>query len=108
MSTAVIGAIAILFPVMLLVNIVTGLGEATRRERFATLRLLGATPRTVVMLTVCETAATSLIGALLGALLAQLARPLAASLSIDGGVFFVADLAVAPIAIIGTVVVTVL
>lgn len=107
-TVAIIGAIAILFPVMLLVNIVTGLGEAARRERFATLRLLGATPRTVVMLAVYETAATSLIGALLGVFLAQLARPLAASLSIDGGVFFVADLAVAPVAIAGTVALTVI
>ncbi|MEV8252926.1 FtsX-like permease family protein [Rhodoglobus sp. NPDC076762] len=107
-TVAVIGAIAILFPVMLLVNIVTGLGEAARRERFATLRLLGATPRTVVMLTVYETAATSLIGALLGVFLAWLTRPLAASLSVDGGAFFVADLAVAPLAIAGTVIVTVL
>ncbi|WP_167047602.1 FtsX-like permease family protein [Salinibacterium sp. ZJ454] len=95
-TVAIIGAIAVLFPVLLLVSIVTGLGAAERRERFATLRLIGASPRTVTVIAAVETAATSLVGALLGVVLAFLFRPLAASLSIDGGTFFLDDLAVEP------------
>ena len=46
-TVLIIGAIAVFFPVLLLISIVTGLGAAQRRERFATLRLIGASPRTV-------------------------------------------------------------
>jgi hypothetical protein len=55
-----------------------------------------------------ETAVTSLVGAILGVLRGYLFRPISASLSIDGGSFFVDDLAVAPGAIAATVAVTVL
>ena len=104
---AVIGAIAVLFPVLLLVSIVTGLGAAERRERFSTLRLIGASPGTVIRIAAIETVATSLVGGLVGIGLAALFAPLAATLSIDGSTFFVADLAVPPLVIALTVVLTV-
>ncbi|GAA3598471.1 ABC transporter permease [Klugiella xanthotipulae] len=107
-TLAVVGGIAILLPVLLLVGIVTDLGAAERRERFATLRLLGATPGVVARIAMGETALTSLTGALLGVLLAWLVRPLAALLPINEGTFFVADLAVPPVAVIAAVTLTVL
>lgn len=105
---AVIGAIAVLVPVLLFVSIVTGLGAAERRERFATLRLIGATPGTVTRIAAIETGATSLVGALVGVVLAVLFAPLAATLSIDGSTFFVTDLAVPPLLIVLTVALTVI
>ena len=93
----IIGGIAVLLPVLLLVAIVTKLGAAERRDRFATLRLIGATPGTVTRLAALETAVTSLVGGLLGMLLAVLLRPVAALVSIDDGTFFVSDLRVAPL-----------
>ncbi|WP_104198818.1 FtsX-like permease family protein [Cryobacterium sp. Y29] len=96
-TVAIVGAIAVLFPVLLLVSIVTGLGAAARQERFATLRLIGATPRTVAAIAALETAATSLVGALLGVLMAALLGPVAALVAVDDGVFFAADLAVTPL-----------
>lgn len=63
-TVAIIGSIAILLPVLLLMSIVTDLGAAERRERFATLRLIGATTRTVARIAVTETAITSLVGAI--------------------------------------------
>ena len=60
-----IGAIAVFFPVLLLISIVTGLGAAQRRERFATLRLIGASPQLISRIAAVETAVPSLVGALL-------------------------------------------
>lgn len=106
-TVAIVGAIAVLFPVLLLVSIVTGLGAVARRERFATLRLIGATPRTVAAIAAVETAATSLIGALIGVLLAALLGPVAALVSVDDGAFFPSDLAVTPLTAATVVAVTV-
>lgn len=87
-----LGAIAVFFPVLLLISIVTGLGAAERRERFATLRLIGASPRVVSRIAAAETAIPSLIGAVFGVGLAVLLRPVAAQLQVNGTRMFVSDL----------------
>ncbi|MFF2031426.1 FtsX-like permease family protein [Arthrobacter sp. NPDC058192] len=87
-----IGALAVLFPVLLLISIVTGLGAAQRRERFATLRLIGASPRTVSRIAAAETAVPSLIGGVLGVVLAIALRPAAAQIPVNGTRMFAADL----------------
>lgn len=96
-TMAIVGGIAILFPVLLLIGIVTELGAAARTERFATIRLIGATPRTAARIAAVETSVTALAGAMAGSLLAWLLAPLVARLSIDGGSFFAGDLHVDPI-----------
>ena len=106
-TMAIIGGIAILFPVLLLIGIVTELGAAARAERFATIRLIGATPRTVARIAAVETGVTALVGAVAGSLLAWLLAPLAARLSIDGGSFFASDLQVDPLTTLVIVVATV-
>ena len=107
---AILGGIATLIPVLLLVSIVTGLGATQRRERFATLRLIGASPGTVARIAATETAVTGAIGAVAGALLAFALAPLAARVPIDGSTFFVADIFVDPIIVtvivVGTTVAT--
>jgi ABC-type antimicrobial peptide transport system permease subunit len=87
-----IGAIAVFFPVLLLISIVTGLGAAQRRERFATLRLIGASPHVVSRIAAVETAIPSLIGAVLGVALAIALRPAAAQIPVNGTRMFAADL----------------
>ncbi|WP_256214381.1 FtsX-like permease family protein [Arthrobacter sp. ov118] len=87
-----IGAIAVFFPVLLLISIVTGLGAAQRRERFATLRLIGASPQVVSRIAAVETAVPSLIGALLGVVLAIALRPAAAQIPVNDTRMFTADL----------------
>jgi hypothetical protein len=89
-----IGAIAVFFPVVLLISIVTGLGAAQRRERFATLRLIGASPQVVSRMAAVETAVPSLIGAVLGVVLAIALRPAAAQIPVNGGRMFAADLTI--------------
>ena len=87
-----IGAIAVFFPVLLLISIVTGLGAAQRRERFATLRLIGASPQIISRIAAVETAVPSLIGAVLGVVLAMVLRPIAAQIPVNGTRMFAADL----------------
>ena len=106
-TVLLIGAIAVFFPVLLLISIVTGLGAAQRRERFATLRLIGASPQTVSRIAAVETAVPSLIGAVLGVVLAAVLRPAAAQITVNGSRMFEADLATgweAAAAVVGLVV----
>ncbi|SDL65025.1 FtsX-like permease family protein [Arthrobacter sp. ok362] len=90
-TALMVGGIAVLFPVLLLVSIATGLGAAQRRERFATLRLIGASPRLISGMAAVETAIPSLAGALLGVVLAVVFRPAAAQVPVDGTRVFLAD-----------------
>lgn len=88
-----VGGLAVLFPILLLISIVSNLGAAQRRERFATLRLIGATPGTVARISAAEAAVPSLAGALLGVALSTLVRPLAAEIPVNGTRVFIDDLA---------------
>lgn len=99
-TVAIIGAIAVLIPVLLLISIVTDLGSAQRAERFASLRLVGATPRQLAGIAAVETAVTTLFGALLGIGLYLLAIPLAARLELGSSRFFPHDLMVSPVALV--------
>lgn len=103
-----IGSIAVFLPVVLLVGIVTQLGAAQRAERFATLRLIGASPRTIARMAALEMAAASLVGALAGIVLAWAIRPLAAQIVINDTRFFPSDLATSPLVTAMAVVVVVL
>ena len=100
---AAIGAIATLVPVLLLVAIVTDLGAAQRAERFATLRLIGATPGQVARIAALETAATTLLGALLGVGAYLALIPAAARIVINSSRFFPHDLLASPAVIAASV-----
>ena len=89
---AVIGTIALGFPVVILLAVVTSLGSAKREEQLATLRLIGATPHALARLTAWETAATSVTGAIAGVALAWLVAPALAGIELDGIRFFADDL----------------
>ncbi len=80
----IIGAIGMFFPVLLFISIVTQLGAAQRQERFAALRLIGASTKRVSLLAASETAATSLVGAILGVVLSLAVRPIAAMMPVNG------------------------
>lgn len=91
-TVLMIGALAVFFPVLLLISIVTGLGAAQRRERFATLRLIGASTRTVSRIAAAEVMIPGLIGAVVGAGLAVVLTPLAAEVPVNGSRMFATDL----------------
>ncbi|KIP53421.1 ABC transporter permease [Leucobacter komagatae] len=91
---AIVGGIAVLFPVVVLISIVTKLGQAARTERFATIRLIGAEPRLVAKLAGLEALLPALVGAVAGIALFFALRPLAALVPIEGSRFYVTDLSV--------------
>lgn len=102
-----IGAIAVFFPVLLLISIVTGLGAAQRRERFATLRLIGASPKIVSQVAAIETAVPSLFGAVFGVALGAVLKPAVAQVPVNGTRMFESDLTIGGIAATAVVVVVV-
>ncbi|MDO4792187.1 MAG: ABC transporter permease [Buchananella hordeovulneris] len=101
---AMIGAVAVLVPALLLIGIVTELGAVQRQQRFSTLRLIGATPGQVASVSALETVVTSLVGSLLGIGLYLAAVPLAAQIRIEGSRFYPADLLLDPLSIAAVVI----
>ena len=91
-----IGAVGLLMPVLVFVSTSTRLGAARREQRFAALRLAGATPRQTNLVAAVEAGAAAAVGAVLGAGGYVLARPTAARIEIDGHRSFVADVQVPP------------
>ena len=87
-----VAVVLLVVPLVTLGGAAARLGVARRDARLATLRLLGATPREVVGLTVAETAWQGLVGAVLGIVLYALLLPLCALLPFQGTTFSVAEL----------------
>lgn len=87
-----IAVVLLVVPLLTLAGAAARLGVARRDARLATLRLLGATPREVVGLTVTETAWQGLVGAVLGIVLYLALLPLCALLPFQGTTFSVAEL----------------
>ncbi|GIF39324.1 FtsX-like permease family protein [Actinoplanes xinjiangensis] len=102
-TVAIIGAMAILLPVLILVGVVTRLGAAERAGRLAALRLIGATPRRVADIAAVEIGVTSFAGAVAGVALAWLLVPVAARVDVADGRFFPADLTAGPVTTVAVV-----
>jgi hypothetical protein len=83
-----IAAIIVLFPSLMLINTATRLAAARREERFAAMRLVGATPRQVNIIATVEAAVGALLGALLGIGVFLAVRPGLADISFSGARFF--------------------
>lgn len=91
-----IGSIALLVPITLLIGIVSQLGAAERRERFATVRLIGAGRKVIAALSGLEMGLASLVGAVAGVGLMYVLRPAAALIKISGAESFLDDLTPPP------------
>lgn len=87
-----IGSIALLAPIVLLVGIVAQLGAAARRERYATVRLIGAGRKAMASLAALEMGAASALGAVAGVGFSAALRPAAGKLPISGSQSYLADL----------------
>jgi hypothetical protein len=86
------GAVALLVPMLVLIGTATRLAAARREERFAALRLVGATQRQVGLIASVDAMLGGLLGALLGIAGYAALRPMLASLSLIGARFFDADI----------------
>jgi len=89
-------AAALLFPVLILVGGATRLSAARREQRFAAIRLVGATPGQIAVIAVVESLVATVIGIAGGLGLFFAIRPATAQIPFTGERFFVADLALNP------------
>lgn len=85
-------AVALLFPVLIFVGSATRLAAARREQRFAAMRLVGATPRQISTISAVESGAAAVLGVIVGfALFVPLRAPVA-TIPFTGDPFFTNDL----------------
>jgi hypothetical protein len=83
---------ALLFPVLIFIGVATRLNAARREQRFAAMRLVGATPRQVSTIATVESTVAALVGTALGfAVFFALRGPLA-TIPLTGQPFYPSDL----------------
>ena len=87
-----IGALALLFPVLVFLATATRLAAARREQRFAAMRLVGATPRQVSVIAGVETTVAAIAGVISGFVLFVILQPALQHVSITGVPFAPGDL----------------
>ncbi|MGF7235879.1 MAG: FtsX-like permease family protein [Frankia sp.] len=85
-------AAALLFPILIFIGTATRLSAARREQRFAAMRLLGATPRQIAVVSAAESTVAAVTGTALGFGLFFLARVPLATVAITGERFYPSDL----------------
>jgi hypothetical protein len=84
--------LALLFPVLIFIGAATRLSAARREERFAAMRLVGATPRQVSVISAVESSAAAILGTAAGFGVFFLIRDPLAGMAFTGAPFFPGDL----------------
>jgi hypothetical protein len=84
----VVGALAFLLPILILIGAATRLAAARREERYAALRLTGATSRQISMIASADAVLSALTGTLLGIIAFMLLRPALAGTAITSERYF--------------------
>ena len=85
-------AAALLFPVLIFIGGATRLSAARREQRFAAMRLVGATPGQISVISTVESVVAAVMGVAAGFSLFFLLRPAIASIPFTGDPFFTSDL----------------
>ncbi|MFJ9903194.1 FtsX-like permease family protein [Streptomyces sp. NPDC101152] len=83
---------ALIFPVLILIGTASRLAAARREQRFAAMRLVGATPRQISMLAAVESTAAAVLGTAVGFGLFYLLRTQLAAVNLTRTPFFASDL----------------
>jgi len=91
-----VGALALLFPVLIFIGTATRLSAARREQRFAAMRLVGATPRQVSVISAVEASVAALGGVAVGFGLFFLIRPALSQVAFTGEPFASGDLSLSP------------
>ncbi|WP_305782485.1 FtsX-like permease family protein [Symbioplanes lichenis] len=86
-------AVALIFPLLILIGSATRLAATRREQRYAAMRLAGATPRQVAIVSAVESSVSALAGTLLGIGLFYALRGPVASIPLTGEAMYPADLA---------------
>jgi hypothetical protein len=84
----VVAALAFLFPILILIGTATRLAAARREERFAALRLVGATPRQLSVIASVDAIVGAMFGTVLGIGIFLLVRPALANTAITSARYF--------------------
>ncbi len=84
----VVGAVAFLLPILILVGTATRLAAARREERYAALRLVGATSRQVSVISSVDSVVSALLGTILGIAIFMLLQPVLAGTAITSARYF--------------------
>ena len=87
---------AILFPVLVFIGTATRLSATRREQRFAAMRLVGATPRQISVVAAVESSVAAVAGVAGGLAVFLLLRPLLARVPFTGARFFPSDLSLTP------------
>jgi hypothetical protein len=85
-------AAALLFPVLIFIGTATRLAATRRELRFAAMRLIGATPRQISVISAVESATAAIAGTAVGFGLFVLFRRQLAAIPFTGAPFFPADM----------------
>ncbi|HEU5267871.1 MAG TPA: FtsX-like permease family protein [Jatrophihabitans sp.] len=85
-------AAAVLFPVLIFIGGATRLSAARREQRFAAMRLVGATSRQISVISTVESAIAAGLGVAAGFGLFYAVRPALAAIPFTGDPFFTSDL----------------
>ena len=85
-------ALALLFPLLIFVTSATRLSAARREQRFAAMRLIGATPRQIAVIAAVEAGVAAVFGTAAGFGLFYALRAEIAKISFTGAPFFPGDL----------------
>ncbi|TCK20089.1 FtsX-like permease family protein [Pseudonocardia endophytica] len=97
----IVAAALVLFPAAGLVGASARLSATRRRERLATMRLLGASTSRITVVAVTEVTAASAIGAAAGVALEWAAAPALATIPLAGGGWFTDDVRPSPLVLLG-------
>jgi hypothetical protein len=88
-----LGALALFFPLLIFIGTATRLSAARREQRFAALRLTGATPRQVSVISAVEASAAALAGVVIGFIVYFVLHPILVAIpSFTGTPFAPGDL----------------
>lgn len=94
-------AAALIFPLFILIGTATRLAATRREQRFAAMRLVGATPAQVSVVAAVESMVSALAGTLLGFGLFLASRDTFAAIPFTGAPMFPTDLALDPVTFLG-------
>ncbi|CAM5782387.1 ABC transporter permease [Cellulomonas persica] len=84
-------AVGLVLPIAVLLGSATRLSSARREQRFAAMRLVGATPRQIRTIAAIEAAITAATGTVLGFAVLAVLRPVVAQVPFTGSRFFPDD-----------------
>jgi FtsX-like permease family protein len=100
----VVGVLAVLFPTLILIGTASRLSAARREERYAAMRLVGATPRQIAVIASVDAALAALLGTATGIGIFLAIQPALAGAALIGTRYFASTLTPTALGYVGMLV----